>query len=115
MHTSDFKVVLLGQTVLQYQVPLDIFNTINQIYETKYGSLPAANKQLIGKIKKEHSLFYQGKDTSKMHHHNMLPDNVLQWIDKAMGQYLDFNNTTNGYYPNAVSYTHLTLPTTPYV
>ena len=94
MHTSDFKVVLLGQTVLQYQVPLDIFNTINQIYETKYGSLPAANKQLIGKIEKEHSLFYQGEDTSKMHHHKMLTNNVIQWIDIVMGHYLDFNKIT---------------------
>ena len=81
----------LGQTVLKYQVPLDVFNIINHVYETKYPTLPPANKQLVGKIEKEHSLFYQGKDTSKMHHHNMLTDNVLQWVDKAMGHYLDFN------------------------
>ena len=86
-----FDICPLGQTVLKYQVPLDVFNIINDIYETKYSTLPPANKQLIGKIEKEHSLFYQGKDTSKMHHHNMLPDNVLQWIDEAMGHYLDFN------------------------
>ena len=86
-----FNICPLGQTVLKYEVPLDVFNTINTIYETKYPTLPPANKQLVGKIEKEHSLFYQGKDTSKMHHHNMLPDNVLQWIDEAMGHYLDFN------------------------
>ena len=86
-----FNVCSLGQTVLKYQVPLDIFNIINHIYETKYPTLPPANKQLVGKIEKEHSLFYQGEDTSKMHHHNMLTDNVLQWINTAMGHYLDFN------------------------
>ena len=86
-----FNVCPLGQTVLKYQVPLDIFNIINDIYETKYKILPSANTQLVGKIEKEHSLFYQGADTSKMHHHNMLTDNVLQWIDLAMGHYLDFN------------------------
>ena len=91
MHTSDFKVVLLGQTVLQYQVPLDIFNTINQIYETKYGSLPAANKQLIGKIEKEHSLFYQGDDNSKMTKHNLLPNNVLNWFQQKFSHYLNYN------------------------
>ena len=91
MDTLDFKICPLGQTVLQYQVPLDVFNIINHIYETKYPTLPPANKQLVGKIEKEHSLFYQGEDTSKMHHHNMLTDNVLQWVDKAMGHYLDFN------------------------
>ena len=91
MATSNFDAVPLGQTVLKYQVPLDVFNTINNIYETKYQTLPPANKQLVGKIEKEHSLFYQGKDTSKMHHHNMLTNNVLQWIDKTMDHYLDFN------------------------
>jgi len=89
-----FNVCPLGQTVLKYQVPLDIFNTINNIYETKYPTLPKANKQLVGKIEKEHSLFYKGKDTSKMHHHNMVTDNVLQWIDGVMGHYLDFNKIT---------------------
>ena len=88
---NNFSICPLGQTVLKYQVPLDIFNTINNIYETKYQTLPPANKQLVGKIEKEHSLFYQGKDTSKMHHHNMLTNNVLQWIDKTMDHYLDFN------------------------
>ena len=90
-----FNVCPLGQTVLKYQVPLDIFNTINDIYETKYPTLPPANKQLAGKIEKEHSLFYQGKNISKMHHHNMLTNNVLQWIDKVMGHYLNFNEIKN--------------------
>jgi len=95
MDTLNFNICPLGQTVLKYQVPLDVFNTINTIYETKYPTLPPANKQLVGKIEKEHSLFYQGADTSKMHHHNMLTDNVLQWIDKAMGHYLDWNKITD--------------------
>tara|TARA_R110002051_G_scaffold7533_3_gene33900 strand:+ start:551 stop:1207 length:657 start_codon:yes stop_codon:yes gene_type:complete len=91
MDTLDFNVCPLGQTVLRYEVPLDVFNIINHVYETKYSTLPPANKQLVGKIEKEHSLFYQGADTSKMHHHNMLPNNVLQWIDKVMDHYLNFN------------------------
>ena len=91
MNISNFKVCPLGQTVLRYEVPLDVFNIINHVYETKYSTLPPANKQLVGKIEKEHSLFYQGADTSKMHHHNMLPNNVLQWIDKVMDHYLNFN------------------------
>ena len=90
-----FNTCPLGQTVLKYEVPLDVFNIINHVYETKYPTLPPANKQLVGKIEKEHSLFYQGEDTSKMHHHNILPNNVLQWIDKAMGHYLDFNKIKN--------------------
>jgi len=36
MDTSDFSFVFLGQSVLKYQVPLDVYNIINHIYETKY-------------------------------------------------------------------------------
>ncbi len=52
MDTSDFSFIFLGQSVLKYQVPLDVFDTINHIHETKYPELKPANKQLIGKIKK---------------------------------------------------------------
>ena len=50
MGTSDFKFIFLGQSVLRYKVPLDVFNIINHIYETKYSELKPANKQLAGKI-----------------------------------------------------------------
>jgi len=96
MDTLDFKVCPLGQTVLRYEVPLDVFNTINQIYETKYPTLPPANKQLVGKIEKEHSLFFGGEDTDKMKQHNLLTQNVLQWFEKMFKHYLDFNKI-NGY------------------
>jgi hypothetical protein len=33
MDTLDFKFVFLGQSVLRYQVPLDVYNIINDIYE----------------------------------------------------------------------------------
>ncbi len=56
MDTSDFKFIWLGQTILRYQVPLDIFNTLNGIYETNFVNLPDAHKQLVGKIRKENSL-----------------------------------------------------------
>ena len=39
MDTSDFKFVFLGQSIVRYQVPLEIFHTINGIYETKYPEL----------------------------------------------------------------------------
>ena len=87
----NFKVVPLGQTVLRYEVPLDVFNIINHIYETKYPTLPPANRQLVGKIEKEHSLFYGGEDNNKMKQHNLLPQNVVQWFHKVMKHYLDWN------------------------
>ena len=91
MDTLNFKVVPLGQTVLRYQVPLDVYNIINHIYETNFQHLPRANKQLVGKIEKEHSLFFGGEDTDKMKQHNLLPRNVLQWFEKMFRHYLDCN------------------------
>jgi len=95
MDTLNFKFIFLGQSVLRYQVPLDIYNTINHIYETKYPNLKPANKQLVGKIEKEHSLFYDGEDTTKMTRHNHLPQDVLMWFEKHFKHYLDWNNIKN--------------------
>jgi len=91
MDTLNFKVVPLGQTVLRYEVPLDVYNIINHIYETNFQKLPPANKQLVGKIEKEHSLFYGGEDNNKMKKHNLLPQDVLQWFEKIFRHYLDWN------------------------
>ena len=91
MDTSDFKFVWLGQTVLIYRVPLDIFNTLNGIYETNFVNLPNASRQLVGKIQKENSLFFGGADNNKMHRHNLLPPYVLNWFESKFRHYLDFN------------------------
>jgi len=91
MNTSDFDFIFLGQSVLKYQVPLDVYNTINHIYETKYPELKPANKQLIGKIEKEHSLFFDGPDNDKMTFHNYLPQDVLNWFEQKFKHYLDWN------------------------
>ena len=90
MDTLNFKSIWLGQCVCKYQVPWDVYQMINNIYERNFDKLPPANKQLIGKIKNEHSLYYQGKDLSKMHHHNVLPDHVLQWLLYSFLSYLDY-------------------------
>ena len=77
MDTLNFKITPLGQTVLRYEVPLDVYNIINQIYEMQYPTLPRANKQLVGKIEKEHSLFFGGQDTDKMKQHNPCDKNMV--------------------------------------
>ena len=91
MNTSDFNFVFLGQSVLKYQVPLDVYYIINDIYETKYQELKPANKQLVGKIEKEHSLFFDGPPNDKMIKHNHLPQNVLQWFYEKFTHYLQWN------------------------
>ena len=87
MDTSDFNFIFLGQSVLKYQVPLDVFNIINHIYESNFQNLHPANRQLVGKIHNEHSLFYDGEDQSKMQRHNLLPQNVTQWFMQKYDHY----------------------------
>ena len=86
-----FKFIWLGQTILKYQVPLDVFNTINGIYENNFKDMPDAHKQLVGKIGKENSLFYGGTPSDKMHPHNLLPPYVLNWFESVFKHYLEFN------------------------
>ena len=87
-----FNFIFLGQSVLKYEVPLDIFHTINHIYETNFNSLASANKQLVGKIQNEHSIFYDGEDESKIKKHNFLYKNIYDWFMRAYHHYLDWNN-----------------------
>ena len=60
MDTLKFDFVFLGQSILKYQVTLDIFNSINQIYEQNFHNLAPANDQLVGKIEN------QGRQNSKL-------------------------------------------------
>ena len=89
--TLKFDFVFLGQCVLKYQVPLDIFTTINSLYESNINNLHSANKQLVGKIENEHSLFYSGKDESKIKRHNVLPLNITDYFMSVFKHYLTFN------------------------
>jgi hypothetical protein len=86
-----FDFVFLGQSILKYEVPLDIFTAINSIYQNNFDTLDPANKQLVGKIQKEHSLFYGGKDESKMKNHNRLTSDVLKYFMDMFRHYLNWN------------------------
>jgi hypothetical protein len=86
-----FNFIFLGQSILRYEVPLDIFVAINQIYETNFNKLAPANRQLVGKIQNEHSIFYDGDDESKMKRHNLLTKNVYDWFMQVYHHYLDWN------------------------
>jgi hypothetical protein len=87
----NFDFVFLGQSILKYQVPLDVFTIINKIYETNITNLYPANGQLVGKIQKEHSLLYNGKDQSRMKNHNILPIIVTDYFISMFKHYLAFN------------------------
>ena len=80
---------------MRYEVPLEIFHTINAIYESNFKQLAPANRQLVGKIENEHSIYYDGKDTSKMHRHSLIPLNVQQWFMSMFQHYLNWNKIRN--------------------
>ena len=65
-----FKKTFLGQTIIKYQVPLEIFIGLNELYETQKKHLPSATPQLAGKIAEESSMFYAGPDNKIMHGQN---------------------------------------------
>ena len=86
-----FDFVYLGQTVLKYQVPLEVFVGLNEIYERQKKQLPKANKQLVGKIQDEVSLFYSGPNNDKIHQHCSLRDDILKWFHTVFDHYTDWN------------------------
>ena len=92
MKNQKFDFVFLGQSILKYQVPLDVFMTINHIYDVNKNRLDKANEQLVGKIEDEHSLFYDGADQSKMKNHNKLPRTVTGYFMEMFEHYLAFNS-----------------------
>ena len=89
----DFNFVYLGQTVLRYKVPEDVFNCLTTIYEKRKKELPKANKQLVGKIQDEVSLHYSGQDSEKMHRHSFLTQDIEKWFYITFKHYLDWNKT----------------------
>tara|TARA_R110002020_G_scaffold7218_2_gene30585 strand:+ start:129 stop:800 length:672 start_codon:yes stop_codon:yes gene_type:complete len=92
-----FNVIGLGQTIMRYQVPLEVFIGLNEIYNSHKKKLPHAGKQLAGKIRDEVSLFYSGTDTTRMHPHNFLPADILKWFYSIFEHYLQWNRITKGY------------------
>ena len=83
-----FEYVSLGQSIVKYEVPLNIYNAINEIYERKIASLPKANKQLIGKINNEHSLFYAGPDNDRMRKNNFLTKDIFEFFVFCVKNYM---------------------------
>jgi len=88
---QNFDFVFLGQSILKYKVPLEIFQSINSLYEDNKNNLDPANKQLVGKIENEHSLYYGGQDESKIKKHNRLPLVVKNYFIQSFHHYLQWN------------------------
>jgi len=91
--TVNFESITLGQSIIKYQVPLEVFVGINELYETKKKHLPNANKQLAGKIPDEVSLFFSGPTTEKMHAHSYVSEDILRWFYSIFEHYLKWTKT----------------------
>jgi len=89
----NFDFIFLGQSVLKYQVPLEVFVGLNELYETQKKHLPNASKQLAGKIPDEVSLFYAGPTNENMHTHSYVSEDVLKWFYSIFDHYLKWNKT----------------------
>ena len=89
----NFESIFLGQSILKYQVPLEVFVGLNELYETKKKHLPDATKQLAGKIPDEVSLFFSGPNTEKMHQHSYVSEDILKWFYSTFDHYLKWNHT----------------------
>ena len=89
----NFDFIFLGQSVLRYQVPLEVFVGLNELYETQKKHLPNANTQLAGKIPDEVSLFYAGPTNKKMHAHSFVSEDILKWFYSIFDHYLRWNKT----------------------
>ena len=89
----NFESIFLGQSVLKYQVPLEVFVGLNELYETQKKHLPNASKQLAGKIPDEVSLFYGGPTNKRMHAHSYVSEDILKWFYSVFNHYLKWNRT----------------------
>ena len=63
MNRRDYKVITLGQKILKFNVPKEIIETINNVYEDN--TLPDHNNYLAGKIKNQHRITEYLPDTVK--------------------------------------------------
>ena len=89
----NFESIFLGQSIIKYQVHLEVFVGLNELYETQKKHLPNASKQLAGKIPDEVSLFYAGPTNKRMHTHNYVPEDILKWFYSIFDHYLKWNKT----------------------
>lgn len=73
---------IIGQSIIKYQVPFDIFTAINSFYNKNKDTLDSSNEFLIGKIKNEKTLFYS-KGIK-----NIVPLVIIDYFKTVMKNYL---------------------------
>jgi hypothetical protein len=76
--------IVLGQTILKFKTPTEILDEINLVFQNKFDQLPDSNYRLVGKMKKEKSIYYtfEGKE------HNFLSKDALTFFKNCFRSYL---------------------------
>ena len=82
------EVNILGQAIVKYNTPQHIIDEINKIFdEREIRELPATNKFLAGKIKREFTLYHnEMNDASK--NFNNVSTQSLDWFQNQFQDYL---------------------------
>jgi len=70
------ETIHLGQKILRFEVPKELVEEINVLYEKKFPSLESYNGNLAGKIKKEHRVDEE------------LPESVKRYFEDRFNDYL---------------------------
>jgi len=82
--------IYLGQMIIRYDVPSDIFNEINQTYQKliSKNKIPNWEVHLIGKVKNEHSLYWGSADETQHKRHNFLSPQVLDFFKARVSHFV---------------------------
>ena len=81
---KNFEKIVIGQTILKFKAPVEILDEINLVYQNKFDQLPNSNHRLVGKMKKEKSIYY----TPKGKEHNFLSRNTIGFFEDCFRSYL---------------------------
>ena len=92
MDTSDFKMIILGQTICRYKAPPEVWQVFNTIYEERGSSLPNAGSELAGRLKEQRSFYFMGDKGRTISKHNVgLNPTVLHWFNDKFIHYINVN------------------------
>ena len=89
----EFSFVFMGQAIMRYDTPPDILKEINQTYEKLISKkkIPSWESHLIGKVKKEHSLYWGSTNETKHKKHNFLSQKILDFFKSRVSHFVEWN------------------------
>ena len=87
----NFDFVFLGQSVLKYQVPLEVFVGLNELYETKKNIYPMPTSNLQVRFLMKFLYFIQALLIKRCITHSYVSEDILKWFYSIFDHYLKWN------------------------